>query len=83
MCNKPHGEIENYYNLDKLPSKIDYSILFHNKNGKKAAIFRLDKPHFENGKPIGYHMNVDTNVPKFLEGRVYDHKEITEEAYLK
>ena len=43
----------------------------------------LDKPHGVDGKPVGYHMNVEFDVPQKYQKFFYNHKEISESTYLK
>ena len=76
---KPSGTILNHYKMNKLPANYSYSVILKNKQ----RAFMLDRPHYENGLPLDYHMNMEMDVPKRLKKYFYNHKPITEEAYLK
>lgn len=67
-----------------LPKGKEYSIILDkNHSPKGTRAFMLDKPHGVKGKPVGYHMNVEFDVPKKFQKFFYDHKEISESTYLK
>jgi len=67
-----------------LPKGSEYSIILDkNISSKNKRVFMLDKPHGVDGNPVGYHMNVEFNVPKKFQKFFYDHKEIDESTYLK
>ncbi len=82
--NKPKlsSPIYQYYSMENLDSPYKNSIIFDTRGEKKKPLVRLDKPHFEDGKPLGYHLNVETDVPKPLQKFIYNHKGITEETFL-
>lgn len=86
-ASKPTGKIRDFFPMENLPDKYDYSIILQPKNGELKRAFMLDAPHYKNGKPIGYHMNMASNIenalPQFVKKYFYDHKEMTEEAFLK
>lgn len=67
-----------------LPKGKEYSIILDMNNSPKGTrAFMLDKPHGVKGNPVGYHMNVEFDVPKFAQKFFYNHKEIHESTYLK
>lgn len=86
-ASKPTGKIRDFFSMENLPDKYDYSIILQPQNGELKRAFMLDAPHYKNGKPIGYHMNMALNIedalPQFAKKYFYDHKELPEEAFLK
>lgn len=72
------GKILQYYKMEKLPDKYEYSILM--QNGKE--LFRLDRPHMEDGEPLDYHINYKPIKHEDLNKRL-NRKFIKEETFLK
>ncbi|WP_158097748.1 bacteriocin class II family protein [Tyzzerella sp. An114] len=68
--------------LKNLSDMNDYSMLFYAKNGKKSRAFMLDRPHYEKGKELSFHINYDADKPIFLK-KYLNHKEISESTYIR
>ena len=75
---KPKGKIRNYYPMEKLSETYDYTIL--QIDGKRA--FMLDRPHFEDGVALDYHINYEWKTPDFMYKHL-NHKFIKEDTFLK
>ena len=76
------GKIASQFPEVNLPKTFNYSVLLQNIDGKPQRAFMLDKPHFDHGKILGFHMNVGTELPPPLSKYIYNHKPISEKTYL-